>query len=107
MAKQRDSAEQDMHSACFTRTEVERMVRTGQVVEADGPDTSLRDLGALSVLVGGCMLRAMARKTLRCRFGWHKWVSKSNEDGSRYVGRARCPKVTDDDPGPMGRPIPG
>jgi 8-oxo-dGTP pyrophosphatase MutT (NUDIX family) len=31
---QRDTAEQDMRSAWFTRTEVERMVRTGQIVDA-------------------------------------------------------------------------
>ncbi|TDD67842.1 hypothetical protein E1262_17665 [Jiangella aurantiaca] len=48
---------------------------------------------------------SMARKSLRCWLGWHKWVSKSNEDGTRYIGCARCPKQTDD-PGPWG-PIPG
>jgi 8-oxo-dGTP pyrophosphatase MutT (NUDIX family) len=31
---QRDLAEQDMRSAWFTRTEVERMIRTGQIVDA-------------------------------------------------------------------------
>jgi hypothetical protein len=31
---QRDLAEQDMRSAWFTMTEVERMVRTGQIVDA-------------------------------------------------------------------------
>ena len=47
----------------------------------------------------------MAQKSWRCRIGWHKWVAKSNEDGTRYIGCARCPKQSDD-PGPIN-PIPG
>lgn len=48
---------------------------------------------------------SMAMEPLRCRLGWHKWVPKSNEDGSRYRGCAHCPKV-DQDAEPIG-PIPG
>lgn len=35
--------------------------------------------------------------SLACRFGWHKWVTRSTEDGTRYRQCARCGK--DADPG--------
>jgi 8-oxo-dGTP pyrophosphatase MutT (NUDIX family) len=40
----RDLAEQDMRSAWFSRTEVERMIRTGQIVDA-------KSIAALMLLV--------------------------------------------------------
>jgi len=32
-------------------------------------------------------------KPLRCRLGWHRWVTKHSSDGtSRYQQCTRCPK---------------
>lgn len=36
------------------------------------------------------------KKPLRCRFGWHHWVTRYSSDGtSRYLKCERCPKETD------------
>ena len=36
------------------------------------------------------------RMPLRCRVGWHRWVTHSTSDGtSRYLRCRRCPKETD------------
>ena len=41
------------------------------------------------------------RKPLRCRFGWHTWVTRYSSDGtSSYVTCRRCPKETDLDKRP-------
>ena len=29
-------------------------------------------------------------KPFRCRIGWHKWVQRSNAEGSRYSQCERC-----------------
>jgi hypothetical protein len=40
----------------------------------------------------------------RCRvFRWHQWVTRSTEDGGRYMACARCGRERDDGRyGPMG-----
>lgn len=40
----------------------------------------------------------------RCRmFRWHRWVSRSTDDGGRYLACARCGRERDDTPwGPLG-----
>ena len=36
------------------------------------------------------------KKPLRCRLGWHHWVTRYSSDGtSRYLKCERCPKETD------------
>jgi hypothetical protein len=36
------------------------------------------------------------RKPLRCRLGWHKWVTTYTSDGTNsYLRCKRCPKETD------------
>jgi hypothetical protein len=41
------------------------------------------------------------RKPLRCRLGWHTWVTRYSSDGtSRYLRCKRCPKETDFDKRP-------
>ena len=38
----------------------------------------------------------IVRRLLRCRLGWHSWVTTSTSDGtSRYLGCRRCPKETE------------
>lgn len=34
-------------------------------------------------------------KPLACRFGWHKWVRRSTEDGGSFEQCARCGKDYD------------
>ena len=41
-------------------------------------------------------------KAWSCRLGWHKWVRRSTEDGSKYRACAHCEKVDD-----RGPPAPG
>ena len=41
------------------------------------------------------------RKSIRCRLGWHKWVTTYSTDGSsRFLKCKRCPKETDFDQRP-------
>jgi hypothetical protein len=41
------------------------------------------------------------RRPIRCRLGWHKWVTRYSSDGtSRYLKCQRCPKETDFDKRP-------
>jgi hypothetical protein len=37
----------------------------------------------------------MARKSLRCRLGFHKWGPQHDPEGERYVGCGRCHKRTE------------
>jgi hypothetical protein len=38
----------------------------------------------------------VVHRSLRCRLGWHTWVTHSSSDGtSRYLRCRRCPKETD------------
>ena len=37
----------------------------------------------------------MARKPLRCRFGFHRWTPQHDEHGQRCVGCVRCHKLTE------------
>jgi hypothetical protein len=35
----------------------------------------------------------VVRKPLRCRLGWHRWVTRYSSDGtSRFLQCRRCPK---------------
>jgi hypothetical protein len=34
-------------------------------------------------------------RPMSCRLGWHKWRTRSNEDGGRFQQCTRCDKVDD------------
>lgn len=38
----------------------------------------------------------VVRRSIRCRLGWHRWVTTYSEDGTTHFLRcARCPKEAD------------
>jgi hypothetical protein len=34
-------------------------------------------------------------KAMSCRLGWHKWATRSTEDGGRFRQCTRCAKIDD------------
>jgi hypothetical protein len=37
-------------------------------------------------------------KSIACRLGWHKWVTRATEDGGRFKQCARCATMDEREP---------